>query len=333
VEAVAVIVRITQLDGSLPNIALMRLAAWHRAQGDDVRWERGTLRRLDEPEYGAVYGSAIFTTSAKAVAQLRSQFPGAVIGGWGGDQSLRVESVVPSQFTGMDYSGYPEFTASIGYAMRGCRFKCGFCMVPKMEGKARESAVIGTIWRGEPHPKHIHLLDNDFFGSPAWRERVDEIVSGGYRVCINQGINVRLLTDENAAAVVAMAPWETHFKRRRLYTAWDNIGDERVFFDGIDRLERAGWKANWIMAYMLVGDDPRETFDRIEYRFGRMTARGVEPYPMVHDRFRLSKPEHWHKLKRWQRYVRTGKWRTMPFEAYSTQRIRPPLPQLFEVAE
>ncbi|MGL5736469.1 MAG: hypothetical protein ACRCYS_16530, partial [Beijerinckiaceae bacterium] len=264
-------VRVTQLDGLLPNLALMRLAAWHRSIGDQVYWERGTTRRMDEPEYDMVYGSAIFTTSAKAVALLRSQFPGAIVGGWGGDQSLRVETIVPSQFTEMDYSGYPNFTASIGYAMRGCRFKCGFCMVPKMEGGARSNGPINTIWRGDSHPKHIHLLDNDFFGNPDWRDRVDEIVAGGFRVCINQGVNVRLLTDENAEAVVAMVPRETHFKRRRLYAAWDNIGDERVFFDGIARLDKAGWKPSWVMAYMLVGYDPRETWERIQYRFERMT--------------------------------------------------------------
>jgi hypothetical protein len=317
------VVRITHLDGSLPNIALMRLAAWHHECGDDVRWERGTMRHLGEPDYDVVYGSAIFTTSAKAVEQLRQQFPGAIVGGWGGDRALRVEDTVPSQFSKMDYSGYPGFTASIGYSMRGCRFKCGFCMVPKMEGRARSNGPIDTIWRGEGHPKHVHLLDNDFFGNPAWQERVEEIVSGGFRVCINQGVNVRLLTDENAEAVARMVPRDTNFKRRRLYTAWDNIGDEAVFFDGIDRLEWAGWKPQWVMAYMLVGYDPRETWERIQHRFQRMTERGIDPYPMVHDRFAATKPDHYRRLKRWQRYVRIGKWRSMPFEEYSTRRDVP----------
>lgn len=324
------IIRVTQLDGALPNLALMRLAAWHRSQGDDVRWERGTTRRMDEPAYDVVYGSAIFTTSAKAVALFHSQFPGALIGGWGGDRLLRVEDIVPSQFTLADYSGHPNFTASIGYMMRGCRFKCGFCMVPKMEGAARSEGAASAIWRGLGHPKHIHALDNDFFGNPLWRERVEEIDAGGYRVCINQGINARLITDENAESIVRIAPWETNFKRHRLYSAWDNIGDEKVFFDGVDRLERAGWKPTWIMAYMLVGYDRRETWARIQHRFERMTERGIEPYPMVFggDEKRPA-PANYHELKRWQRYVRAGLWRTIPFAEYSTQRRRDPLPQLF----
>lgn len=324
-------VRITQLDGALPNLALLRLAGWHRSIGDDVRWERGTMRRMDEPGYDVVYGSAIFTSSAKAVAQLRQQFPGAMVGGWGGDRDLRIEHIVPTQFNAVDYSAHPKFSASIGYAMRGCRFKCGFCCVPVMEGKARFAGMPSEIWRGDPHPRHVHLLDNDFFGSPRWRDVVDNIVNGGFKVCINQGINVRLLTDENAEAVVRMVPQNTHFTRRRLYTAWDSIGDERVFFDGMERLDRAGWKPEWTMAYMLVGYDRRETWERIEHRFRRMTALGIDPYPMVFggDEKRPA-PANYRELKRWQRYVRIGKWRTMSFDEYSTQRSHEKLPDLFE---
>lgn len=43
-------IRITQLDGALPNIALMKLAHWHKAQGDHVhvtrQIERNALRTL-----------------------------------------------------------------------------------------------------------------------------------------------------------------------------------------------------------------------------------------------------------------------------------------------
>lgn len=323
-------IRITQLDGKLPNLALMRLGAWHHSQGDDVRWERGVQRHFDEPDYDVVYGSAIFADTAKAVGIFRQQFPGAIVGGTGGDRLLRVEHIVPSQFTDLDYSGYPDFIASIGYAMRGCRFKCGFCIVPKMEGRARAEGSIHQIWRGGSLPKHIHLLDNDFFGNPVWRDRVAEIERDQFRVCINQGINVRLLDDEQADAICRIIPYDDQFKRRRLYTAWDNIGDERVFFDGVERLDRAGWKPEWTFVYMLVGYDPRETWDRLFHRYSRMMERGLRPYPMVHDRFRSTKPDHWRKLKRFQRWVVTGANKVAPFEEYSTKRSREKLPDLFE---
>lgn len=316
-------VRITQIDGKLPNLALMRLAAWHRAQGDSVHWEHAKTRGLFEPNYDVVYGSAIFATSAKAVALFKRQFPHAIVGGSGGDPERRVEDIVPTQFTGLDYSGYPDFTASIGYAMRGCRFKCGFCVVPKQEGKNRFNATIDQIWRGPGFPKNLHLLDNDFFGNPEWRATVESIVTGGFKVCINQGINVRLLDEEQAAAIARMKPRDDQFKRQRVYTAWDNIGDEKVFFRGVDYLEAAGVNPKVIMAYMLVGYDPRETWERLFERYSKMNARGIMPYPMVHDRFRKEKPDHWKKLKLFQAWVITGVHKVAPFEEFRRDHKRP----------
>lgn len=319
------IVRVTQLDGKLPNLALMRLAAWHRSQGDDVRWERGTCRQLDEPDYDVVYGSAIFAETKKAAAILAKQFPGAIIGGTGGDRTLRVEDIVPSQFTGLDYSGYPDFTASIGYAMRGCRFKCGFCIVPKMEGAARHNATISQIWRGESYPKHLHLLDNDFFGNPEWRGTVEAINAGGFKVCINQGVNVRLLDAEQAKALASMRVMDDQFKTRRIYTAWDNIGDEEVFFRGVDLLEAEGVNPDNIMVYMLVGYDPRETWERIWHRYNRMMERGVRPYPMVFGGDeRKPRPAEYAKLKLFQGWIITGTHKTAPLEAFRRDHRKPP---------
>ena len=316
------IVRVTQIDGKLPNLALMRLAAWHRSQGDDVRWVRGSQRQLDEPRYDVVYASAIFATSAKAVARFRSEWPDALIGGSGGDTALRVEDVVPTQFTEHDYSGFPDFTASIGYAMRGCRFKCGFCVVPKQEGAARSNSTLQSIWRGPGHPKHLHLFDNDFFGNPRWREVVQEAVAGGFRVCINQGVNVRLLDAEQATALARLRPMDDQFRRTRVYTAWDNIGDEAVFFRGVDLLISAGFSPAMIFVYMLVGYDPRETWDRLMHRYKRMRDAGLKPYPMVHDRFRETKPVHWRRLKQFQRWAVTPAQAACSFEDYDTRRHR-----------
>ena len=65
-------VRITQLDGKLPNLALMRLSHWHKSRGDAVYYMRTARRELFEPEYGAVYGSAIFKFTAEKIAGLRT---------------------------------------------------------------------------------------------------------------------------------------------------------------------------------------------------------------------------------------------------------------------
>lgn len=311
-------VRLTQLDGKLPNIALMKLAHWHRMQGDEVTLSRRAERDMFEPEYDVVYGSAIFTRTAPTVARFLAEWPGACVGGtWNADDFTTVEAVIGvAEYEHFDYSVYPGFDASIGYTQRGCRMKCTFCVVPRKEGRPIGVNTIADLWRGEGHPRKLHLIDNDFFGQPAWRDRIAEMRDGAFKVCLNQGINIRLVTDEVAAALASIEYRDDAFRERKLYTAWDNLGDERVFFRGVDRLVAAGIPATHLRAYMLVGFDPTETWQALRYRFDAMVARGIEPYPMVHDAARVRDPEWYHQLKQFQRWVIRGLYRAVPWEDY-----------------
>lgn len=303
-------VRVTQIDGKLPNIALMKLSAWHKNQGDTVHFTSSIDKGLFEEPYDRVYGSCIFAYSGERLQRFREIWPKAIVGGTGTGLTTTVEEFLGEQrFEEYDYSLYPTFEPSIGFSQRGCRLKCKFCVVPAKEGKNVGLNTIASIWRGQGHPKKLHLLDNDFFGQPDWRERVAEVVEGGFKVCLNQGINVRLITDESAEALATIEYRDDQFKQRRLYTAWDNLGDESIFFKGIDKLEKAGIPSKNIMAYMLVGFDPKETKETMFYRFQKMVDRGILPYPMVYDRSRRD-------LRQFQRWVVTGLYRAFPFSQY-----------------
>jgi hypothetical protein len=315
-------VRLTQIDGALPNLALMKLAHWHKARGDSV-----TVTRLLEKDdlwesehYDRVYGSAIFLFSEKRIDRFKAAWPDAVLGGTGivGSQATVEQLIGVDEYEYYDYEGWPDFKESIGFTQRGCRLKCKFCVVPKKEGRNRSVNTVADIWRGPGHPRKLHILDNDFFGQPApeWRARIAEIREGKFKVCLSQGINVRLIDSEACEALASIEYRNTKFNERRLYTAWDNLRDERVFFTGVDCLERAGIPPKHLMVYMLVGYDPLETWDRIWHRFNAMIARGVRPYPMVYER--TSKPE----LRAFQRWVVTGLYRAVPFENYQVSMKR-----------
>lgn len=308
-------VRITQLDGKLPNLALMRLSHWHKSRGDSVYYTRASRRELFEPEYGAVYGSAIFKFSADKIERFKSTFPDAILGGTGTDSRRTVEEII-GEHAGLDYDPWPAFEASIGFTQRGCRLGCKFCVVPLKEGKPKAASTIADIWRGTgknyPHPKHIHLLDNDFFGGPHWQDRIEEIRAGDFKVSFTQGINVRAVTPEVALALASVQYRNNEFNRRILYTAWDNLKDEEMFFRGVDMLEAAGVPPKHLMAFMLVGFDKKETWERIHHRFDRMVARGIMPYPMPFDQTRRD-------LKNFQRWAVTGLYRSIPFSKYDVR--------------
>jgi len=279
-------VLLLQLDGKMPNLALMRLASHHRLAGDEVVLRMAcngpsVQRRLgDDVEFDRVYGSLIFTRTRFLAEAAQAVYPGIVLGGSGWDERATLEDLVGIPAAGpMDYSDYPTWRQSIGFTQRGCRLNCGFCAVPRMEGKVRPQATIQEIWRGDPWPRHVLLLDNDFFGQPRWADRIAELKAGGYKVSFNQGINARMLTDEAAAAIASVDYRDDSMKVKRIYTAWDNQGDEHALFRGLEALVRHGVRPDHVMVYMLIGYG-LDTARTREHRRARLREFGARPYPM-----------------------------------------------------
>jgi hypothetical protein len=286
---------LAQLDGRLPNVALMRIAAHHRALGDEIDlrlgagFEVGLWDRFDR-----VYASAIFRRSIPLMERLRRVYPDAIIGGTAIDPPRKGEivplsPVMSPTYTALepygigiaqDYDLYPRERRSIGYTQRGCRLDCDFCGMRSREGPARQVATIADIWRGDPWPRELVLLDNDFFGQAHWRDRMEEIRSGRFKVSFNQGVNIRFITDEAAEAIASVDYRNGDMTDKRIYTAWDNQGDEERLFVGLRRLVKYGVRPDHIMVYILVGYWPGENAEDRDYRRRRLREFGARPYPM-----------------------------------------------------
>lgn len=311
-------VLLLQLDGKIPNVALMRAAAHHRALGDSVELRKiGNAKTLDRTlfdVFGKVYASLVFERTRPLAEFVRLTWPNAVIGGTGWDLTTTLEQhgITTKE---QDYTIYPEFRQSIGFTQRGCRLKCSFCVVPRKEGAISEEQTIAQLWRGDPWPRELLLLDNDFFGQPKWRERIDEIVTGGFKVSFNQGINARFLTEETAAAIGSVNYRDDQMKERRIYTAWDNRKDEKRLMTGLELLVKHGVRPRHCMVYMLIGYWPGETHEDREVRRAKLRAFGALPYPMPFVR----SPE----LVGFQRWVLGGYDKSIPWEEWKAARYQP----------
>jgi hypothetical protein len=307
-------IKLIQVDGKLPNLALMRLASYYKKQGYGVDFSRSVQKDLFDRNYEYVFASSIFKFSKNRIDRLYKNYPDVILGGTGSNNwNLNVEDYI-GDYHKYDYSIYPDYNFSLGFTQRGCRLKCKFCVVPIKEGKNRSVVnSVYDIWRGEGYPKKLHLLDNDFFGQPEelWKKRVKEIQDGNFQVCFNQGINIRLIDEIVAENIAAINFRDDSFKSKRIYTAWDNIGDEKRFFNGVNLLIKHGIKPYQIMAYMLIGYDKRETWERIWYRFNKMVDVGVYPFPMVYDPLQQRKD-----LKQFQRYAVRQYYRHKTWEEY-----------------
>lgn len=312
-------------DSKLPNLALMRLATYFRARGERVMLVTPeTKRDLWNHSPGDVYGSSIFAESVEERAAIEREWGHVRWGGTGVRVESSLSEIDPSvdwDATVPDYSLYPDFTPSIGFLTRGCRLRCGFCVVPRKEGKPRAVSTVDAVWRGDPHPRHLHLLDNDAFAKPLrdfWRGAVEELNARRFKVCFSQGINLRLVDDEAAAMVARVNYVGNDFDKRILYTAWDNLRDEDIFRAGVERLRVAGVPPHRLRVFMLVGYREGETWEEVFYRFAELVALGAEPYVMVYDR--AARPDlcafqRWSnrwafRTIAWPDYARDGSWDT-----------------------
>lgn len=317
-------VLLMQLDGQLPFVSLMQIAAHHLAKGDHVELRKAKSALTIEPRFedmtgdgnaiawDRVYASCIFQSTRPLAERLQHAWHGVnlQIGGTGWVGSATLASVGIDPDGPLDYSVYPTFKPSLGFTQRGCRLACEFCVVPAKEGKVRDVATIEQIWRGGDHPREIILLDNDFFGGGQWRERIRELREGKFAVSFCQGINARMLNDETAEAIASVDYRDISMgrrpdgtkgkdKRKRIYTAWDSRKDERTLFRGLEALARAGVKPDHIMVYMLIGYWPGETHADRDYRRKKLRDFGARPYPMPFTRTGPLGDE----LKRFQKWV------------------------------
>ncbi len=289
------------VDGTLPNLALMKLSAWHKSQGDDVEFA------LPIGNYDHVYAITIFTRSRAMCEELLAWYGERIsIGGTGWDVTgrlpeevehmrpdydlYRAEDIVPRMRGIMTKAARMRkaqtiVDAGIGFTSRGCVRNCGFCFVPRKEGMLQQATPIAEIIN--PRSNVIILCDNNLTADPLCIEKLHEIRDRRLVVDINQGFDVRLMTPEIAQAMSEVK------MLRSVHYAWDLMKFEKQVMDGI-RVLGEFVRPYRQLCFMLVGYDT--SFDDDMYRFRRLTELGISPYVMVYNEADDAKLHH---FERW----------------------------------
>jgi len=259
-------VRLIQVDGKWPNLALMKLSAFHKREGDQVAF--------DLPDPDKVYISCIFQRNAAKARGMRTLFPHADIefGGAGLGSSILpdyIEHLMP------DYALY-DCRVSMGFTSRGCIRTCPWCNVWVREGYIRDHAPVQEFLQ---HAKVI-LLDNNFLASPHCLDNFQYLIEHRCRVCFSQGLDIRLIT-EPIARLLARTRYADHqFKVKRLYFAWDDparISGEEVTA-AVALLKKCGIKPFHLFCFMLTCYNT--TFQEDLARFAHLRELGVNPFVM-----------------------------------------------------
>jgi hypothetical protein len=254
------------VDSVIPNLALMKLSAYHKAQGDDVEF----FLPVALFHYDKIYASTIFKDSDKTGIH-----PDMMeVGGTGWDLVTKLPDEVDAMVP--DYSLF-NYEHSIGFTSRGCRLKCSFCVVPQKEGKTHGVMTMEQIWT-QRSSHHVVILDNDFFGQDQWEDRIHEMIDMKLQVNFNQGVNIRTLTEHQAASLQKVRFVTLSGKTRMIHCAWDNVKDERTVIRGINRLIDTGIHPKSITVYVLVGYGSTHQEDM--HRILTLKGMNVNPYVM-----------------------------------------------------
>jgi hypothetical protein len=190
-------VSLIDVDGhNFPNLALMKLSAWHKAQGDTVDWYMPLFSHPDK-----IYASKVFTFTPDYI-DYNPNDPAPIKGGTGYDATTKLPDDIEEMQP--DYSIYPQYDYAIGFLTRGCIRKCKWCVVPKKEGGIREVGDIRKIGVR----KNVILMDNNFLAASHDFIRDQLLLSQRMklRIDFNQALDARLV-DENNATFLADTRW------------------------------------------------------------------------------------------------------------------------------
>ena len=280
------------VDGhNFPNLALMRISAYHKAQGDQVEWWWS-----DFVHYDIVYMSKIFSDAYTKDVLEPLNADKVIKGGTGYCISL-VDGVevfdkakneeLPPEIEKMfpDYSLYPQFDFAVSMTSRGCPRGCSFCHVAAKEGRCSiKVADVSDFWNGQ---KEIRILDPNITECSEKRDLMRQYKETGAVLDFTQGLDIRLLNDDDIADINEM-------RLRTLHFAWDNPKDDleakfRNFANGFRR------KSNIGMVYCLTNFN--STMEENLYRIYTLRDMGYDPYVMVYDKPHA--PKEIKQLQRW----------------------------------
>lgn len=289
-------------------MALMKLSAWHKANGDDVLLFRGDCWPLTVLMLDKVYASAVFSWNrdrAESVAAL-----GVEVGGKGYRAGTKLAPEVHAMRP--DYSLY-GIDYGMGFLSRGCIRDCAFCSVPAEEGLPWLDQTIDDMVN--PLRPFLVLMDNEFFWNVKWATaQMETFTARQLDWCPSQGLDIRCTTPALCEALAASPFWNLHHTRRQITFAFDSIGIEKRYRQGVEHLLAAGIKAWQLQSFVLVGFD--STMAQDQRRLDIIREYGIDPFVMVYRDNQTGKMADDPQLRHFARWVNRRLYKLCSFSDY-----------------
>jgi len=275
-------VLLVDVDSKIPNLALHKIKAFHRAQGDEIHMQGGNYPiPLLLDNYSKIYVSCVFSWNKLQCDEWEGL---AEIGGSG----YSLEKVLPPEIEVMK----PKI--NLGFVTRGCIRKCSFCVVPQKEGKIKEVADIYDVWDGKA--KAITLMDNNILALPKTFFKIcKQLKKENLEVDFNQGLDHRLLTDEICQELFSLKIRPEAGNKLRF--AFDDVAYEKTVLKALKILKKNGlknWQTRW---YVYVG--VKDTLETVLHRVNLLRDWKQAAFVMRDRDERVQKCKEFMQVYRW----------------------------------
>ena len=269
------------VDGhNFPNLALMKISAYHKNNGDEVEWYDPLFGGV----YDKVYMSKVFSFTEDYMFSINAKE--IVKGGTGYDLQNKLPYEIEHTFPDYELYGVKE---AYGYLTRGCPRGCNFCIVAEKEGrKSYKVADLNEFWNGQ---KVIKLLDPNLLACKEHLELIQQLIDSNAYIDITQGLDARLLNTKNIELLKQLKIKQVHF-------AWDNYKDKDIIVPKLTAFKKAtGWDKRKMAVYVLTNFNSthQEDLERIY----TLRELGYYPYIMIYEKGKLPKGHKTLKVQRW----------------------------------
>ena len=286
---------LVDVDGhNYPNIPLMKISAWHKAQGDHVEWYDPMFSgHMDKVYLSKVFSFTpdyIYPIDADEIIEGGSGYCISIVDGKEVyDKSKDIELPYEIEHIYPDYSLYGITDTAYGFLTRGCPRGCSFCHVEAKEGrKSFKVADLSEFWNGQ---KNIVLCDPNILACRQWKDLLQQLIDSKARVDFNQGLDIRLMTIEKAEML-------KRIKLKNLHFAWDRYEDKETILPKFNMFKAiTGMRERDLIVYVLCNYDTtiEEDLDRIY----ALRELGFWAYVMLYDKEHIPKGHELRQLQRW----------------------------------
>ncbi len=246
------IIGLIDVDGhNFPNLALMKISAFHKKKEDKVEWYS-----IFE-QYDIVYKAKVFTFTPDYNLQITNAKK-IILGGTGYNSNNKIpDEKIQPDYQLYSNANYYKQEQAYGFLTRGCPNKCEWCIVPEKEGNITPYMDIEEIAQDK---KQVILMDNNVLASDWGLMQIEKAIKLGLKIDFNQGLDARIIANNiEIVKLLSKVKWINYLRM-----ACDSSNMKAPLKKATELLRKNGCTPKTYFIYVLLRE-LNESYERVNF--------------------------------------------------------------------